>query len=144
MKKFWPLLVLLSACSRVPAVQNLPYQEYKAMFDELEASKWHWADRLCADSYQTIRFDLASETMTLITHNSILGQDQRKETVYLYRILDVGKNRISTKIVGEDRLDKNGNPVKWDLILKPNESFYWRRNDWDATGGTKSMLKCPE
>lgn len=44
---------------------------------------------------------------------------------------------------GEDRLDPEGNPVSWILLMTSRDSFVWVRRDWVGTGGsTRPMVRC--
>jgi hypothetical protein len=59
-----------------------------------------------------------------------------------YTINSHSNNTINMQIVGETRLDKNGNLVKWDLIYNDGNKYSWHRNDWPKNGRTASMIKC--
>ena len=45
----------------------------------------------------------------------------------------------------ETRLDPDGNPVAWYLVLSEPESFVWVREDWVEQGNTtRPMVRCED
>lgn len=46
---------------------------------------------------------------------------------------------------GEERLDPDGNPVSWVLLMTSPDSFIWVRRDWIGTGNsTRPMVRCED
>jgi hypothetical protein len=45
---------------------------------------------------------------------------------------------------GEPRLDDEGNPVTWELILIDANTFHWQRADWPNDAFTPASHRCPE
>ena len=45
----------------------------------------------------------------------------------------------------EERLDPDGHPVEWLLLMTGSTQFVWIRRDWITTGGsTAPMLRCDD
>ncbi|WP_349241432.1 hypothetical protein [Asprobacillus argus] len=107
----------------------------------LENGQWAWEDDYCDKNPQKILFDLDKKTMILTLKNSVEVDGKDKDT-FVYTIRWAWKNGFRGKIIGEKRLDKNGDPVEWDLFVVDSKRFYWRRNDWRKNSGSKTIIKC--
>ena len=57
--------------------------------------------------------------------------------------IEVIDGTIRGKIRGETRLDDDGVPVVWDLVMTSEDSYRWERADWAALmGGTEEIERC--
>ena len=104
----------------------------------LEQGKWVFEDRSCSNSFLSLEFD--KKKLEITVQSKLENSEDVNE--YIYDILSVDRGRIYTSIRNEERLDNNGTPAKWHLILKNRQTFYWRRNDWGMNSGTKDMILC--
>ena len=77
------------------------------------------------------------------THKGMYMGDRSKPIKRVeYVITGENKNILNTSIKDEDRLDKYGHPVLWQLVVQSKDTFCWRRNDWPKNSCTKSLIRC--
>jgi hypothetical protein len=61
-----------------------------------------------------------------------------------YLVLRVEPARMLMYIEGEDRLDKEGDPVLWWANFSGPDEFRWRRSDWSRDSETPAVWRrCP-
>ena len=61
-----------------------------------------------------------------------------------YLVLRVDASRMLMYIEGEDRLDKEGDPVLWWANFSGPDEFRWRRSDWGRNSETPAAWhRCP-
>ena len=107
----------------------------------LENGQWAWDDQYCKKSPHTIAFDIENKTMTLILKNLVEARSKGKDT-FIYDIKWAWKTGFRGKIRNEERVDKDGQTIEWDLFVVDENSFYWRRSDWRKNAASKPILKC--
>lgn len=135
------ILFLCMGCENEEQQIDLTSKEFLRLKTILENGTWAWDGEYCIKNPQTIVFDLDKKIMTLNLKNLAEAKSKRKDT-FIYNIKWAWKTGFRGKIIDEDRLDKNGKPVEWDLFVVDENSFYWRRNDWRKNAGSKTIIKC--
>ncbi len=112
----------------------------------LEGGEWGWAKEesevSCEKNPHTLKFDLARSRVVLQFRKPIHGADGKFSNLAVYKILDSRGKTITMQISGEKRLDHDGKPVVWDLILLNNRTYTWRRTDWPETSHTPYIRRC--
>jgi hypothetical protein len=66
--------------------------------------------------------------------------DSRK--IFRYRILSVGESSIRVALENEPRLDPNGKPVVWHIVVVDDETYCWGRDDWPKGLCTPPRKRC--
>jgi hypothetical protein len=135
------ILIAFSSYSQTESRVLIDSPEFLHFIQTLESGFWIWETGSCDETRQKFKFDMSKKTMTLSYEPDT--KDDAKLNSYSYEILWVWEAGFRSKIIGEERLDSNGVPIEWDLILIDDSSFYWRRNDWAKDYGTKAIIKCP-
>lgn len=135
MKFFLAIVLLLTAGAEGPDGSIDPYAALPG--------PWGWeGTNDCTVSPQTIHFSPDRKQMKL----SLTPKDEhgtrapRREVTY--QVLRNIPGGLRLAMDGEKRLDPEGRPVTWDLMLLGNDQFCWHRGDWPGTGCTKSMNRC--
>lgn len=89
------------------------------------------------------------------------GRDEKGELVYYSQheepgakmnVSRVGVSRfpfperhtIRLQYEGEKRLDEDGKPVAWEVIMTERDTFYWHRVGWPPGGTTAPVRRCKE
>jgi len=106
------------------------------------AGRWTWVSDSagCANAH-VISFSDDGKVMTIFQPSHKVSEADVTTT---YDIKLTSPSMIRGAIRGETRLDKDGKPVVWDLVLVGPDAYRWRRNDWfSAWGYTGSIMRCP-
>lgn len=135
------ILTLFFSCSQKQERVSLDSVEFKTLIQKLESGRWSWEKDKNCENFESYTFNLSQKQMVLKLKNPVEIDDEKIYS-FTYEILWGYKNGFRGKIINENRLDKNNKPVQWDLILVNNNTFYWKRNDWDNDSGTKYKVKC--
>ncbi|MCU0626862.1 MAG: hypothetical protein MUF21_10335, partial [Gemmatimonadaceae bacterium] len=53
-------------------------------------------------------------------------------------------SRIRGAIRGETRVDDNGAPVVWELVMFGPDSYRWRDTTWSEGRYTGAITRCPD
>ncbi|MGQ7301132.1 hypothetical protein [Marinobacter nauticus] len=72
----------------------------------------------------------------------IKPQGESDENITVYSVHEIKGNRITMSIDGEERLDDEGNPVVWDLVLLNKNEYVWHRHDWSFYQFTPPVVRC--
>lgn len=107
-----------------------------ALVDTLSEGVWGWpeGENTCPLNPQRLEFSTDNETVTFRwdhTHDPAV-----------YRILYHDSSSITMLLVGEDRLTDSGDSVVWQLLVKGEDRFCWRRTDWPSYACTPDLQKC--
>lgn len=106
----------------------------------LEKGRWDFSgDKksvACSKYHHTFSFSDDGKVMTL---NEFENQLNIEKAVY---DIAVKGAVIRSKLRTEFRKDASGKLVGWDLIMKNEKEYCWRRSDWDASECTKSVIRC--
>ena len=111
----------------------------------LAEGTWAW-DRgpdPCSDLTQ--RFEIAEDGRSMKIHHSepIESANGTTTSVTDYVVEGSSASALHTYIPGETRLDDNGQPVKWDLVLVGRNRLAWHRTDWPEGSLTGMLRPCP-
>jgi hypothetical protein len=132
------IFLALSCASAYSKLTDSERQNLDKLSGILQQGKWRFEDKNCSTAYLTLQFNKQNSTILAVSKL----EDAEEPNEYIYDILSISDQSIFTSIQDEKRLDDKGNPVKWHLMLVDNNSFYWRRDDWDLNSGTKHMILC--
>lgn len=66
--------------------------------------------------------------------------DSRK--VFRYRILSTDDFALRTQLENESRLDDQGQPVVWHIVVVDAETYCWGRDDWPQGACTPPRKRC--
>lgn len=135
--------VISLAAFCVSAAQAEPLDPY-----EMLPGYWGWIRSetetetfgTCADSPLQIWF---SEDRRYY-YSQHMGSDQQVTAPILFNLPSSEEAAgFLLQYEGEERLDDDGNPVSWYLLMTAPDRFVWVRNDWVAHGGSTAPLeKC--
>ena len=113
----------------------MSFAKPEKMFQILEG-KWRFQETDCENAF-TIKANGVT-SIDLIYPKS----EQIEERKYTYKVLEISKYYIRTKIEGERRLDDKGSPQVWDFMILSNDEFVWRRADWAEFAATPPVTRC--
>lgn len=85
----------------------------------------------------------AEKTMMFVTYADvgwITENDSRK--VFNYKILSSNQSALRMQLEHEPRLDKEGKPVVWHVVLLDGDSYCWGRDDWPLGACTPPRKRC--
>lgn len=139
-------LFLLPAIS-VAAVSDDEHLERSAfVVNALQGVQWGWIRKessgSCENNPHTITFNVKLTEAVFQFRSPVHGADGKKSDRAVYRILARQGNTITMQIVGEKRLDPQGKPVVWDLLLVDEQTYTWHRKDWPEKAYTPYIHKC--
>lgn len=83
------------------------------------------------------------KTMMFVTYADvgwITENDNRK--VFNYKILSANQSALRMQLENEPRLDKEGKPVVWHVVLVDGDSYCWGRDDWPQGACTPPRKRC--
>jgi hypothetical protein len=107
------------------------------------AGTWTWTTdkKGCANAH-TIAFADSGKVMTIVQPSDNIASDSVVTTTY--DIKQVTQSSIRGAIRGETRLDGDGKPVVWDLVLVGPDAYRWRQVGWVSPWGyTPRIVRCP-
>jgi hypothetical protein len=111
----------------------------------LVGNTWAWerGDDSCTGPKQ--RFEVSTDGKAMKIHHSepIEGMDGSTTSVTNYVIDSATKSTLSTYIPEETRVDANGSPVRWNLVLVGRNRMAWHRADWPEDSLTGMLRPCP-
>ena len=112
---------------------------------ELFDGLWGWEPEkaaTCRKNPHKITFSKDRKKAYLEFMNSKDKNGNIIKNITVYSVHNIGRNSITMSIDNEKRLDKNGNPVVWDLVLLSDKEYKWQRHDWAFYQFTASVIKC--
>jgi len=71
----------------------------------------------------------------------VTEDDSRK--VFRYKILDDDQGFLRVAMEDEPRLDAEGRPVIWHVVLVDDDTYCWGRDDWEPGSCTPVRRRCP-
>jgi hypothetical protein len=110
---------------------------------DLLTGTWGWNNEQCKNNPISISFSSDGSRMYHETPEGMYTKSEdykRKRATYV--IYDEGPQTFKTSLIGEDRVDAEGDPVKWDLVIQSYDSFCWRRSDWGEGTCTEELQRC--
>ncbi len=111
------------------------------IFSTIEGT-WAWKDREnCGEKWHRIEFRDNNTTAYFWMPEGKTSKRTGKN-YYTYEVRGHDRKSIRMFLNGEDRKDKEGNLVVWDLVLVDNDRYCWHRTDWKPGGCTKKILRC--
>jgi hypothetical protein len=107
------------------------------------AGEWDWSgDSLtCRRNPHTISFTPDSAFMVLRYRTKV---DSTAKLEYRYRIHRHTDHTITAQIEGEQRRNKAGKPIVWDLILTGPNSYRWREAGGNPQAVTRAIVRCSD
>lgn len=127
----WTLLSVLAAL----AMGAAPARAQSA-FGWIEG-EWRWSNNETGcDSAYTMRVGRGDKHV--ISTYTYQGRRDSSE----YRVLTYVPGVIRAQITGETRKDAQGKAVLWDFVRLSEDSFCWRRSDWDPDSCTPPLMRC--
>lgn len=116
------------------------------VYGALQRGKWGWAlaksDVSCDKNPHTIMFRKNNSEAVLTFQKKLKDADGKEIGDTIYKIVRKNGNRITMKIIGEKRLDENGQPVVWDLVMLNKNEYAWHRLDWSDGVLTSRIYLC--
>ena len=106
--------------------------------------RWAWSkeESRCVKNWHRIYVDDKQNIMMFESSIPFKQRTGEETRYYKYLILDHGKNKYHVSLEDENRLDNEGDPVTWFLILIDPDTYYWRRSDWEENQGTSFVRRC--
>lgn len=139
-------LLLLPTLSAAAVNSDDPLEGNSLVVNALQGSEWGWIRKessgSCENNPHTITFNAKLTEAVFQFQNPVHGADGKKSARAVYRILARQGNVITMQIVGEKRLDPQGKPVVWDLLLIDERTYTWHRKDWPEKAYTPYIHKC--
>jgi hypothetical protein len=130
--------VLLVAVGLVGCVASPP-SPAPAVFDRLVG---HWDDVGDCKNPHIISFD-DDESLMMVEYAEVgwvTENDSRK--VFRYWILGRNDPVLRTQLENEPRLDDQGNPVVWHIVVVDADTYCWGRDDWPQGACTPPRKRC--
>jgi hypothetical protein len=108
---------------------------------QITAGVWDWSgDSLtCRRNPHTISFTPDTAVMVVRYRTK---PDSTGKLEYRYRIARYSDHTVTGQIEGEQRRNKDGKPVVWDLILTGPNSYRWRDADGNPQAVTRAIVRC--
>lgn len=110
------------------------------LFDFIQG-RWDYTSDAPACSVSPFTLDVASDRRQF-TIRSEPTEEVAEPLESVYEVLVVKPEFIRSRIIGEERLTEDGEPVIWDIIPLDESSFCWRRADWAEGGCTAPVIRC--
>ena len=117
-----------------------PNSQTPGVFEQL-AGTWSEEHAGCKNPH-ALTFDHDKKTM-LIEYAEVgwvTETDSRK--VFRYRILGTGQSAIRVQLENEPRLDDQGKPVVWHIVVIDADTYCWGRDDWPEGACTPPRKRC--
>jgi len=145
--RYWILPIIALPAIVVAAVdKDHSVDETAVVVDILQGSHWGWARKessvSCENNPHTITVNAEVTEAVFKFRRPLHGADGKKSNRAVYRILARQNNVITMQIVGEKRLDPQGQPVVWDLLLVNERTYTWHRHDWAESAHTPYIQSC--
>jgi hypothetical protein len=118
-----------------------PTSQFGAVFSGL-SGRWDEEQPDSCKNPHVISFDDERTTM-LITYADVgwvNENDSRK--VFRYKVLGAGQSALRAQLENEPRLDKQGKPVVWHVVLVDENTYCWGRDDWPQGACTPPRKRC--
>jgi hypothetical protein len=109
------------------------------VFDQLVGQ---WDDVPDCKNPHTISFD-GDKSVMMVEYAEVgwvTESDSRK--VFRYRILGMHDAVLRTKLENEPRLDDQGKPVVWHIVVVDADTYCWGRDDWPQGACTTPRKRC--
>lgn len=122
-------------CTAAPAIKDA------SIYDRLPG-RWDTVHEESCSNYHELSFDAARKTMfnTYADMGWVTEDDGRK--VMRYTILDDDKGYLRVALENETRLDEEGRPVIWHVVLVDDDTYCWGRDDWPPGSCTPVRKRC--
>jgi hypothetical protein len=133
---------MVISCASLKNESNINSSILQKNSNILSKKSWVWEGENCNDNPHNFIFNLKENKMTIKWEKPIEGFNKKEITFSDYKILSTWRSGIRAKVINEVRVDKNGNLVEWDLIIKNDSTYYWHRKDWPNGTKTKNNIKC--
>ena len=145
--RYMLLALLLIPAISIAAVSNYgPLEGSNPVVTALQGAQWGWVRKessgSCENNPHTITFNAKLTEAVFQFQSPVHGADGKKSDRAVYSILARQGNTITMRIVGEKRLDPQGQPVVWDLLLVNERTYTWHRKDWPEKAYTPYLHKC--
>jgi hypothetical protein len=105
--------------------------------------RWDWSTNSRPCRYESHRIAFLENgrvlTITPIGRDSVPGEP----FVTTYDIIDETPSSLTGAIRGERRVARNGELVRWELILVSANRYVWRRTDLGSAATSAPILRCP-
>lgn len=132
-----PVILLMFSVLTITACQNTSISSFDGdALDVLENSTWRWAGENSCQSYvQSIEKD--GDQLVFTWTEASTGKFGSKavydinESHGAYFMLTLLPEQGSSEV-----------PVDWDLVVKSDHQYCWRKSDWFFMQCTKPMIKC--
>jgi hypothetical protein len=145
------LVAGLNTTSGVGAAPWSAWADQPTIFERI-AGTWDWQGTpdSCNDNPFAISFSDDRAFMTLTYRKppplaAGLQHDPEHPTEVRYEVKGQSDTAIRVFMLrpAETRRSAAGSLVVWDLVLVSKDQFHWRRTDWDASGKTRALVRCP-
>lgn len=106
---------------------------------------WGWVPEksaTCKKNPHTLTFSKDLKEVYLEFTNSKDKKGNHIKNVAVYSVHEIKKNSVTMSVHNERRMDDEGNPVVWDLVLLSEREYKWHRHDWTFYKFTASVVKC--
>jgi hypothetical protein len=89
-----------------------------------------------------ISFDDEKTTMFVTYADVGWLTENDSRTVFRYEILSSNQSAFRTQLENEPRLDNEGKPVVWHIVLVDGDTYCWGRDDWPQGACTPPRKRC--
>lgn len=136
-----PMLALSFCAAILCGCAAAPAKSGATIYDRLPG-RWDTVHEESCSNYHEVSFDAARKTMfnTYANVGWVTEHDSRK--VMRYMILDDDKGYLRVTLEGETRLDAEGRPVIWHVVLVDDDTYCWGRDDWHPGSCTPVRKRC--
>lgn len=108
------------------------------------AGDWGW-DGSDDCSLGPIRFGFSGDRKRMSLRHLTEAEDGKRGLPLIetdYTVIREFPDRLRLRMDGEDRTDKRGRPVSWDLVLIDANTYCWHRHDWPEGACTRPVRRC--
>jgi len=125
----------------LPGCMTNPSPQSPDVFAQL-VGKWDEVHAESCKNPHVLSFD--GDKTTMLIEYAELGwaseNDSRK--IFRYEILDVGPATLRARLENEPRMDEEGKPVVWHIVVVDAETYCWGRDDWPQGACTPPRKRC--
>ena len=131
-------MLVLSSCRSVPPAPATRINPYNVL-----PGKWGWrGSDDCQVAPEVVSISEREKRMYLSHFPEDENGNRQSHRESKYTILGSIPNGLILALDGEPRLDATGGPVTWNLVLRNEDEYCWRRSDWPVDHCTKPINRC--
>ena len=106
------------------------------------AGQWDEEDPESCKNPHILSFDDEKTTMFVTYADVGWVTEGESRKVFRYEVLSANQYALRAQLENEPRLDNEGKPVVWHVVLVDENSYCWGRDDWPQGACTPPRRRC--